>query len=112
MLNFINVVIRGKKKNIKIMENDTKNEILFHKNFYFPYSKIIKSIRIGGWTKEIIERKRKEKEKEKENITKTELNSSEAQISMSFLFTIPSKEKKSKAEESSILEVYINSFYL
>lgn len=81
------------------MENILEKEKLFNKNFYFPYSKIIQSIRIGGWTKEVIERKRNEKK------LKTEDSPNQTQNLMSFLFTIPSKEKKPKADESLILEV-------
>lgn len=83
------------------MENILEKEKLFNKNFYFPYSKIIQSIRIGGWTKEVIEKKRNEKEKK----LKTEDSPNQTQNLMSFLFTIPSKEKKSKTDESLILEV-------
>lgn len=81
------------------MENILEKEKLFNKNFYFPYSKIIQSIRIGGWTKEVIERKRNEKK------LKTEDSPNQTQNLMSFLFTIPSKEKKPKTDESLILEV-------
>lgn len=96
-VNFINIAIE--KTNYKTMENILEKEKLFNKNFYFPYSKIIQSIRIGGWTKEVIERKRNEKK------LKTEDSPNQTQNLMSFLFTIPSKEKKSKTDESLILEV-------